>query len=163
MNAQVFVDFIAEMTLVALDASNTWVMFTDRSSESRKNGVKLMLENKVSLLVEVSLWFKFTTTNKQDEYEAFITNLTLAAKMGAKKILNWVENHRWWYPRSKEKLKPNIHCCNIISNWQEKNWKSSNHMKSCTSPGNIVLGNMYFLSSRTPELQVSATLLYKKL
>lgn len=61
-------------------------MFTNGSSKNRGSGTSLTLESEIRLVVEVSLCFKFTTTNNQKIYEAFIFGLMLASDIGDKEI-----------------------------------------------------------------------------
>lgn len=82
LKAQMFVDFIAKLTLSTLEPAYTWVVFTNMSSNSPGSGVGLILENEVELIVEESLCFMFSTTKNQAEYEAVIVGLMLTVEMG---------------------------------------------------------------------------------
>lgn len=52
-------------------------------------------------MIEVSLHFEYSIANNQDEYEAFIVVLSLAAKMGVK-ALSCEHIPKLWYHKSKE-------------------------------------------------------------
>lgn len=86
LKSQLFTDFIAEITAGVPERAHTWVAFPDESSNNRKSGTNLILENKVGLITEVSICFEFLTTKSHVEYEAFIASLSLADKMGEEKI-----------------------------------------------------------------------------
>lgn len=71
MKAKLYANFTPEMTSDAPELAHTYVVFTNGSSNNRGNGEGLILENKSCLVIEVSLYFEFCTTNNQVEYEAF--------------------------------------------------------------------------------------------
>lgn len=44
-----------------------WVLFVDGSSNIKESGIGIILEGPVNILIEPSLKFEFTTSNKQAE------------------------------------------------------------------------------------------------
>ncbi|MCI20601.1 gag-pol polyprotein, partial [Trifolium medium] len=84
LKAQVFTDFLAELTPGNTEPCTSWTVFTDRSSNSKGSGAGLILESQEGLTVEVSLKFSFSATNNQAEYEACMAGVDLALEMGAK-------------------------------------------------------------------------------
>lgn len=53
----------------------------------------LILENEVVLIINVSMHFKFLTTNNQVEYKPVIVGLTLTSEIGAKIIKLKTHSH----------------------------------------------------------------------
>jgi ribonuclease HI len=84
--AQVFVDFLAEMTFPAEDNSEEWTVFVDGSSNSRGSGAGIIVENNKGIVVEISLTLSFSVTNNTAEYGAFLAGLRTAQDMGARKV-----------------------------------------------------------------------------
>lgn len=82
LKEQLFIDFIAKMTRGTLELAHTWVVFIDGSSNNHGSGTRLILENKVGLMIEVSMCFYLFMTNNQFEYEEVIACFILANKMG---------------------------------------------------------------------------------
>lgn len=80
LKAQVFVDFMEEMTstIHTKPPDLLWTINLDGCSNNKGSGVCLIVENRDKLVVEVSLRFSFTTSNNQDEYKACIVGLLLA-------------------------------------------------------------------------------------
>ena len=69
-----------------LEGSRRWTIFVDGSSSATGSGTGIILENEEGTLVEVSLALSFSTSNNQDEYEAFLTGLRLAEDLGAEEV-----------------------------------------------------------------------------
>jgi ribonuclease HI len=86
LKAQVFADFIAEMTFPAEESSEKWTVFVDRSSNSKGSGAEIIVEDNKGIVVEISLTLSFPVTNNTAEYEAFLVGLRTAKDMGAKKV-----------------------------------------------------------------------------
>ena len=78
LKAQVFSDFLAELTPQPSESCTRLTVFTERSFNLSRSGAGLILENDKCLSVKMSIQFSFPTTNNQAEYEAFITGLNLA-------------------------------------------------------------------------------------
>ena len=82
LKAQVFADFLAEMTFPMEDNTEEWTVFVDGSSNSKGSGAGIIIEN----IVEISLGLSFPVTNNTAEYEAFLAGLWNAQDLGAKKV-----------------------------------------------------------------------------
>lgn len=87
-----FVDFLSEIIIIPPETAHTWMIFTGISSNSRRSGINVILENGVDLVVYVSLRFKFSTTNNQTEYEVMIARMTLEEEIGAGNIKLWTNS-----------------------------------------------------------------------
>lgn len=83
MKAQVLADFVAEMTPKAED-NDLWILHVNGSSNPKGSGANLILESSSGVMVEVSLTFRFTTSNNQAEYETRIPGLLLARDFSVK-------------------------------------------------------------------------------
>lgn len=55
LKAQMFADYLNELTFVPPEPYRTWVIFTDGSSNSQGSGAGVILENNSRLVVEDSL------------------------------------------------------------------------------------------------------------
>jgi len=66
--------------------STQWVIYVDGSSNTKGSRAGIILEGPAGFTIEQLLRFDFKTTNNQAEYEAIITGLSLAKKMGAEEI-----------------------------------------------------------------------------
>jgi hypothetical protein len=86
LKAQVFADFLSEMTFPAEDNSKEWTVFVDESSNSKGSGAGIIMEDNKGIIVEISLTLSFPVTNNTAEYEAFLAGLRTAQDMGAKKV-----------------------------------------------------------------------------
>lgn len=74
------------MTLNQPEPAHGWTIFIDKSYDSRGSSDGIILENRVGLVVEISLCFELPNTNNQTEYEAIILGITLATNMGVENI-----------------------------------------------------------------------------
>jgi hypothetical protein len=87
LKAQVFADFLAEMTIpVEENKEEEWTIFVDGSSNSKGSGAGVIVENIEGIVGEVSLSLSFPVTNNTAEYEAFLASLRTAQDLGAKKV-----------------------------------------------------------------------------
>jgi len=86
LKAQVFADFLAEMTFPAEENTEEWTVFVDESSSSKWSGAKVIIENGEGIVVEISLGLSFPVTNNTAEYEAFLAGLQIALDLGAKRV-----------------------------------------------------------------------------
>jgi hypothetical protein len=86
LKAQVFADFLAEMTFPLEESSDEWTVFVDGSSNSRGNGAGIIVEDNKGIVVEISLTLSFPVTNNTAEYEAYLAGLRTAKDLGAKKV-----------------------------------------------------------------------------
>jgi len=78
LKAQVFTDFLAEMTFPAEENNEEWNVFVDRSSNSKGSGAGIIIENNKGIIVEISLGLSFPVTNNTAEYDAFLAGLRTA-------------------------------------------------------------------------------------
>jgi ribonuclease HI len=86
LKAQVFADFLAEMTFPAEESLEEWTVFVDGSSNSKGSGARIIIEDNKGIIVKISLALSFSVTNNAAEYEAFLAGLRTAKDMGAKKV-----------------------------------------------------------------------------
>jgi len=86
LKAQVFVDFLSEITFPAEENIEEWTIFVDGSSNSKGSGARVIIENNKGIVVEISLGLSFHVTNNTSEYEAFLAGLRIAHDLGAKKV-----------------------------------------------------------------------------
>lgn len=85
MKAQVLADFVAEMT--PADAEDEcWTLHVDGSSNPKGSGAGIILQSPSGVVIEVSLTFKFRTSNNQEEYEACIARLRLALDLRVARV-----------------------------------------------------------------------------
>jgi len=63
LKAQVFADFLAEMTFSAEENTEEWTIFIDGSSKSKGTGAGVIVENSEGIVVEISLGLYFLVTN----------------------------------------------------------------------------------------------------
>jgi len=64
LKAQVFVDFIAEMTFpMEENKEGEWTVFVDGSSNSKGSGAGVIIQNDEGIVVELSLGLTFPVTN----------------------------------------------------------------------------------------------------
>ncbi|XP_015934534.1 uncharacterized protein LOC107460659 [Arachis duranensis] len=87
IKSQCLTDFVAEYAGDQKEASTTWELYVDGSSNKVGSGAGITLVNKEGIQIEVSLKFEFPASNNQAEYEAFIAWLKLAEEVGATKIV----------------------------------------------------------------------------
>jgi len=71
LKAQVFTDFLAEMTFPTEENKEEWILFIDGSSNSKGSGTGIIVANDEGMVVEISLGLSFPVTNNTVEYEAF--------------------------------------------------------------------------------------------
>ncbi|XP_072060167.1 uncharacterized protein [Arachis hypogaea] len=69
------------------EASTTWELYMDGSSNKIGSGADIILVNQEGTQIEVSLKFEFPTSNNQAKYEALIAGLKLAKEVGATKVV----------------------------------------------------------------------------
>ncbi|XP_057747805.1 uncharacterized protein LOC130966998 [Arachis stenosperma] len=87
IKAQCLTDFVEEYAGDQEEASTTWELYVDGSSNKIRSGAGVKLVNQEETQVEVSLKFEFPTSNNQAEYEALIAGLKLAEEVGATKVV----------------------------------------------------------------------------
>jgi len=63
LKAQVFMDFLAEMTFPTEENKEQWPVFVDGSSNSKGRGAGIIVENGEGMVVEISLGLSFPKTN----------------------------------------------------------------------------------------------------
>jgi len=86
LKAQVFADFLFEMTFPAEENTEEWTVFVDGSSNSKRSEVRVIIKNNEGIVVEICLGLSFPMTNNTAEYEAFLAGLRIAQDLGAKKV-----------------------------------------------------------------------------
>jgi len=86
LKAQVFADFLAEMTFPMEENTKGWTVFVDGSSNSKESDAGIIAENGECMVVEISLGLSFPVTNNTAEYEAFLAGLRIAKDLGSHKI-----------------------------------------------------------------------------
>jgi len=86
LKAQVFADFLAEMTFRTEENKEGWTVFIDGSSNSKGSDAGIIVENGEGMVVEISLGLSFPVTNNTVEYEAFLAGMQIAKDLGARKI-----------------------------------------------------------------------------
>ncbi|XP_068474851.1 uncharacterized protein [Phaseolus vulgaris] len=82
---QVFTNFIAELTPTMASSSFAlvkWILSVGGAFNVKGRGVRIILEGPDGVLLEQSLRFSFNASNNHAEYEALITRILLATKMG---------------------------------------------------------------------------------
>jgi len=78
IKSQALADFAAELSPQSTEVEDTqWTLYVDDSSNSRSDGVGVVLEGPGNILVEQALKFEFRALNNQAEYEAIIAGLNL--------------------------------------------------------------------------------------
>lgn len=75
-----FAEFLKEMTPSSPKPAHTRAVFKDKSSNSQGDGTGIILENGFGIVVEISLYFEFPSTNNQVKYESFIAKITLGVE-----------------------------------------------------------------------------------
>ncbi|XP_072071786.1 uncharacterized protein [Arachis hypogaea] len=76
VKSQHLADFVAELTQPCLEEENSdWNLFVDGASNPQGSGAGILLESSEGIILEHSLWFSFTASNNQAEYEAVIAGL----------------------------------------------------------------------------------------
>jgi ribonuclease HI len=86
LKAQVFADFLTEMTFPPEESSEEWTVFVDGSSNSKGSGAGIIVEDNKCIIVKISLALSFPVTNNTAEYEAFLAGLRTAKDMGARRV-----------------------------------------------------------------------------
>ncbi|XP_022880588.1 uncharacterized protein LOC111397850 [Olea europaea var. sylvestris] len=89
IKAQALADFITELTTPAESPEGQktdWKVFVDGSSITERSGARIIMIGPDSEELEYSLCFEFLATNNDAEYEAVITGLGLAARLGVSSI-----------------------------------------------------------------------------
>lgn len=86
LKAQVFPDYLAEMTFPAEENTKEWIVFVDGSSNSKGSGAGVIVENSEGIIIEISLSLSFPVTNNTTEYEAFLAGLRIAQDLGTKMV-----------------------------------------------------------------------------
>ena len=92
LKAQVFADFLAEMTFPTKENKEQWTIFVDGSSNSKGSGSRIIVENGEGMVVEISLGLSFPVTNNTAEYKAFLAGLRIAKDLGARKIRIFIDS-----------------------------------------------------------------------
>jgi hypothetical protein len=86
LKAQVFVDFLAEMTFPEEGSTEEWAVFVDESSNSKGSGARVIIENDEDIVVEISPGLSFHVTNNTAEYESCLVGLRITRDLGAIKV-----------------------------------------------------------------------------
>ncbi|XP_072071638.1 uncharacterized protein [Arachis hypogaea] len=87
IKVQCLIDFMAEYAGDQEEASTTWKLCVDGSSNKIRSGAGIILVNQEGTQIEVSLKFEFPASNNQVEYEALIAGLKLVEEVGATKVV----------------------------------------------------------------------------
>ena len=92
IKAQALADFVMELTPQAApgtEANNLpqWVLHVDGSTTNSHSGAGLVLKGPDGFVTQYALRFEFRASNNEAEYEALLTGLKLAQKMGAQNLL----------------------------------------------------------------------------
>jgi hypothetical protein len=56
LKAQVFADFLAEMTFPAEESPEEWTVFVDGSSKAKGSGAIIIIKDNKGIIVEISLF-----------------------------------------------------------------------------------------------------------
>ncbi|WOL07737.1 hypothetical protein Cni_G16484 [Canna indica] len=89
LKAQALADLFIEFTNQG-DTPNqreAWTLFVDGTSNEKRRGAGIILENGQGIALEQSLLFQFKANNNQAEYEALIPGLKLAQEVKARSII----------------------------------------------------------------------------
>ena len=101
IKSQSLVDFVVECTIPdeatieehmkifedeLVPFSQPWILHVDRSITSSMRGAGIILINLEQMMFEYALWFTFSVSNNEAEYEALITGLTLAKELRAQEL-----------------------------------------------------------------------------
>ncbi|XP_022851454.1 uncharacterized protein LOC111373186 [Olea europaea var. sylvestris] len=89
IKAQALADFIVELTTppeLPLGEQADWKIFVDGSSNDEGSGAGIIMIGLNEEELEYSLHFEFPATNNEVEYEAVITGLGLAARLGVTSV-----------------------------------------------------------------------------
>ena len=63
-----------------------WIMNVDGSASSIGSGACLLVSGPNGFITKYALWFNFSMTNNEAEYEALLTRLRIARELGVKKL-----------------------------------------------------------------------------
>lgn len=77
IKALALANFIAEMTHFESSNVVSWIIHVDGSSNEKRSGARVIIENDEEIVVEYSLKFAFCTSNNQPEYEACLANIRM--------------------------------------------------------------------------------------
>lgn len=89
IKAQALADFIAELTTPPeqpVEQKMDWKIFVDGSASNEGSGAEIIMIGPNFEELEYSLGFEFPATNNDAEYEAVITGLGLAARLGVSSV-----------------------------------------------------------------------------
>ncbi|XP_057744762.1 uncharacterized protein LOC130962584 [Arachis stenosperma] len=86
IKSQYLTDFVAKY-IESQESPTTWNLYIDGSSNKVDSGAGVILESEQGTHIELSLRFEFPTSNNQAEYEALLTGLKLAKKVGKKRLI----------------------------------------------------------------------------
>ena len=96
IKGQVLADFLIEfMNMPGLEKvkmERKWVIYVDGSSTKKNGRAGVLLITLDGEELSSSLRLKFRTTNNEAEYEAVITGLGMALKLGAKFVEIWSDS-----------------------------------------------------------------------
>ena len=90
IKAQVLADFIAEFTYPQEEEEpqkKTWTIQTDGSATKKVRGADVVLISPEGEILKYAIRLQFPATNKEAEYEAFLTRLSLARVLKAKTLI----------------------------------------------------------------------------
>ncbi|GKF59077.1 reverse transcriptase domain-containing protein [Tanacetum coccineum] len=93
MKGQILADFLVEKsdeappdTSVVETLQEPWTLFTDGSSCVDGSGASLILTSLEGTEFTYALRFQFTASNNEEEYDALIVGLRIAAQMGVRNV-----------------------------------------------------------------------------
>ena len=87
IKSQVRADFVVEfISPVQSVAPFVWLLSVDGSPNLKGSGAGIILEGPGDILIEKLLRYEFKANNNQEEYEALIAEMNLAAEMGAENL-----------------------------------------------------------------------------
>jgi ribonuclease HI len=98
MKGHISVDFLAEVEGMddtkepSLTDNPPWTLFTDGASSLEGSGAGLILTDPSKNEYTYALKFNFPTTNNEAEYEALLSGLRIARKMGVQNIKVFVDS-----------------------------------------------------------------------
>nr|GEW81678.1 reverse transcriptase domain-containing protein [Tanacetum cinerariifolium] len=77
---------VSQAASAAVTQEEPWTLFTDGLSCVDGSGAGLILTNSEGVEFTYALWFQFTPSNNEAEYEALVAGLRIAAQMGVKNV-----------------------------------------------------------------------------
>ncbi|KAL0431914.1 UNVERIFIED_CONTAM: Enzymatic polyprotein [Sesamum radiatum] len=84
--AQVFADFVAELSGESLEPQKGWLLHVDGSSNTSNVGARIFLQEPEGVEIEIAIKLSFPATNNEAEYEALIHGLRTKWDGGVKEL-----------------------------------------------------------------------------